>query len=101
MLKWCGRCDQQNNFCIYRVIPLFSHYLVLRVGSKIDRFVVFKAMGGSEVALLMRSFVTYRLSNLASPTSQITVFMKLEERDRVASYFENISALPGISSFYS
>jgi len=62
---------------------------------------VFKAMGGSEVALLIRSLVTYKLSNLASPTNQITVFMKLEERERVASNLENISALPGISSFYS
>ena len=101
MLERGGRCDQQNNLWIYRVIPLFSHYLVLRVGSNIDRLVVFNAIRGSEVALLMRSLVTYRLSSLASPTSQITVFMKLEERDRVASYFENISALPGISSFYN
>jgi len=49
------------------------------------RFVVFRAIGGSDVAFWISSFVTFKFSSLASPTNQITVFKKLEESAKVAS----------------
>jgi hypothetical protein len=50
-----------------------------------ERLVVLSAIGGSGVVLLIKSFVTSRLSSLASPTSQMTVFRKLEDKDKVTS----------------
>lgn len=50
-----------------------------------DKLVVFKAIGGSSVALAIISLVISKLSSLASPTSHMMVFTKLEESERVES----------------
>jgi len=49
---------------------------------RIDKFVVFKAIGGLSPSI---SFVTTRFRSLESSTSHNTVLRKLEERERLAS----------------
>jgi len=98
MLKISRGSDEENDLYIQTELHLFYHSLVFRVGSRIDRFVVLSAIGGSEVLLRILALVISKLSSLASPTSHMTVFKKFEERDKVASYSGYIAAFPGMSS---
>ena len=63
-------------------LHLLAHSFVFMFGKRIDRFVVFKAIGGSGPSI---SLVTAISKSYASPTSQITVLRKFEEAARERS----------------
>ena len=79
-------------------LPLLAHSFVLRLGSRMDKFVVFRDIGGLSPSM---SLVTAMSKSQASPTSQITVLRKLEEAASERSNSGDSSVVSGRSSLSS
>lgn len=75
------RCSYLPAGDIIKNTSLLGHFS-FKFGIRIDKFVVFKAIGGLSPSI---SFVTTRFRSLESSTSHKTVLRKLEERERLAS----------------